>query len=106
MAKQSILCIGLDKDTVASLKGYFAVRYNLDSIPTAQELLNRVTDYKPSLIYLNNCLPDLNNSQELCIAIRSRISTETVPIIILTNDSEQKEKRIGLPALKVINEFN
>jgi len=92
MAKQSILCIGIDKHTVASLKGYFADRYNLNSISTAQELLNRVTDYKPSLIYLNNRLPDLNNCQELCIAIRSRINTETVPIIILTNDDEQKEK--------------
>lgn len=92
MANQSILCIGIDKGTVSSLKSYFADRFNLDSIPTAQELLNRVVDYKPSLIFLNNHLPDFNICQELCIAIRSRLNTETVPIIILTDDNEQKEK--------------
>lgn len=92
MKKQSILCISINKETVSSLKNYFADRFNLHSIPTAQQLLNKVIGYKPSLIFMNNHLPDFNNCQELCIAIRSRIDTETVPIIILTDDKEFKEK--------------
>ncbi len=92
MAKQSILCIGIDKDTVSSLRGYFADRFTLDSISSAQELLNKLKDYKASLIFLNNHLRDCDSCQELCIAIRSRVNTETVPIIILANDHEQKEK--------------
>lgn len=92
MQKQTILCISIDNETVSSLRNYFADRFHLDSIPTAQELLSKVIDYKPSLIFMNNHLPDFNNCQELCIAIRSRIDTETVPIIILTNNMEFKEK--------------
>ncbi len=92
MAKKNILCIGIDTETVASLKNYFADSFDLYSIRTAQELLKKVIEYKPSLIFLNYHLPDFNNSQELCIAIRSRIDTETVPIIILTSDMDFKEK--------------
>lgn len=92
MLKKNILCIGIDKDTTSSLHNYFADRYDFMSIATASDLLNWIRNHKPTLLFLNNVLPDFNNCQELCIAIRSRANTETVPIIILTESPESKEK--------------
>lgn len=92
MIKKNILCTGIDDKTVSSLKNYFSDSFDMDSLSTASDLLNKIRNYKPTLLFLNNALPDFNNCQELCIGIRSRANTETVPIIILTNNPNAKEK--------------
>jgi len=92
MIKKNIFCVGIDEKTVAALKNYFSDSFDMDSLATANELLNKIRNYKPTLLFLNNILPDFDNCQELCIGIRSRANTETVPIIILTSNPNTKEK--------------
>lgn len=63
---------------------------------TAQEFMEKIGIFKPMLIFLNNKLPDLENCQELCIALRAHPNTETVPLIVLTSDSPNQQEKIKL----------
>ncbi|MBU1043703.1 MAG: diguanylate cyclase [Candidatus Omnitrophica bacterium] len=95
MIKKNIFSIGLDKQTIESLYAYFAEDFDFIIIETAEELMSKIKKHKASLMFLNNRLSDFDNCQELCIVLRSRPDTETVPLIILTNDPSelhQKEK--------------
>ncbi len=95
MIKKNIFSIGLDKQTIESLYAYFSESFDFIIIETAEDLMSKIKKQKASLIFLNNHLPDFDNCQELCIVLRSRPNTETVPLIILTNDAPklyQKEK--------------
>jgi diguanylate cyclase (GGDEF)-like protein len=95
MIKKNIFAIGLDDQTVNALHPYFSEDFDFIEVRTAEELMSTVKKYKATLLFLNNHLPDFDNCQELCIVLRSRPNTETVPLIILTNDkpeSFQKEK--------------
>jgi len=90
---KSILCIGIDNNTVSSLHNYFRETFDFVVVATAQELMANLASYSPSLIFLNNWLPDFENAQEICIGLRSNSNTETVPILMLTGKPpEQKEK--------------
>ncbi|MFH1062436.1 MAG: diguanylate cyclase [Candidatus Omnitrophota bacterium] len=95
MIKKNIFSIGLDQETISSLYAYFADDFDFIIIETAEDLMSKVKKTKASLLFLNNHLPDFDNCQELCIVLRSRPNTETVPLIVLTHDnpeSSQKEK--------------
>ncbi|MBU1088128.1 MAG: diguanylate cyclase [Candidatus Omnitrophica bacterium] len=95
MIKKNIFSIGLDSQTIESLYAYLADGFDFILIETAEDLMSKIKKYKVSLMFLNNHLPDFDNCQELCIALRSQPNTETVPLIVLTNDqpeSLQKEK--------------
>lgn len=95
MIKKNIFSIGLDQETIASLSASFADDFDFIIIESAEELLSTIKKFKASLMFLNNHLPDFDNCQELCIVLRSRPNTETVPLIVLTNDkpeSAHKEK--------------
>lgn len=99
MAKKKIkiIGIGLSRDIFGALnKNFEPQRFKFINVSSAQELAKEITKEKTSLIFLNNVLPDVSNYQEICIALRSRKETETVPIIVLANRQEDPQTKIQL----------
>lgn len=94
MVKQNMVLVGIAPKMTATLESYFdASQFNFYTFHTAKELIDKIRRHKASLIFLNYSLPDTNNPQELCIALRSHPDTETIPIIIInSSDADQKEK--------------
>ena len=90
--KKQFVCVGIDEKTTVSLTDYFGNVFSPCICRTAKEFILRVKELKPSLIFLNSYLPDFDNCQEICIAIRSYIDTETVPLIVITSTPSQEEK--------------
>ncbi len=90
--KKQIVCVGIDRNTSDSLTDYFGSTFTTCICRTAEEFIQGVKDLKPAFIFLNSHLPDFDNCREICIAIRSYIDTEMVPLIIITDTPSQEEK--------------
>lgn len=97
MKKIKILSVGLSSEIFRALrKNFDSHRFEFMDICSALELLEKVTQEKVSLIFLSNILPDVSNYQEVCIALRSKRETETVPIIVLADKQENSQIKIQL----------
>lgn len=95
--KIRIMGVGLPKKTFQDLKKNFEPqRFEFIEISSAQELARQVAKQKASLIFLSSILPDVSDYQELCIALRSKKETETVPIIVLADKQESPQTKIQL----------
>jgi len=97
MIKQNMVLVGLDSGMTSTLESYFdAARFTFHAFGTAKELIDKIRRHKASLIFLNHSLPDTNNCQELCIALRSHPDTETVPIIVINSSAADQKEKITL----------
>ncbi|MFH2144708.1 MAG: diguanylate cyclase [Candidatus Omnitrophota bacterium] len=97
MRKKTLVCVGLKQDFLHSLESFFDTNaFNFSTVSTAKELMDDASKHSVGLIFLNSKLPDLNDIQELCIALRALTNTETVPIIILNFESSDPKEKIKL----------
>lgn len=97
MKKIKILSVGLSPEIFRALrKNFDPHRFEFTDICSALDLLEKVIQEKVSLIFLSNVLPDVSNYQEVCIALRSKRETETVPIIVLADKQEDSQIKIQL----------
>jgi len=97
MLKQNMVLVGISPGMTSTLESYFdTTRFNFHAFGTAKELIDKIRRHKASLIFLNHSLPDTNNCQELCIALRSHPDTETVPIIVINSSAADQKEKITL----------
>ncbi|MFC1531778.1 response regulator [Thermodesulfobacteriota bacterium] len=71
--------------------------YEIDSVGSAKEALNKIDENKYNLLMLDIIMPEMNGL-ELCKMIRDREDYQETPIIFLTAKSREEDKALGLEA--------
>ncbi|MCX7926996.1 MAG: diguanylate cyclase [Candidatus Omnitrophica bacterium] len=79
--------------------------YEFINFPSVQELLSQIKNYRISLIFVYNILPDLKDTNELCILLRSQQHLETVPIIIISHGEENREEKVKMLTSGLIDSY-
>lgn len=69
--------------------------YQVKHAPTAEEGLLLAQEYAPALILLDWMLPDMSGI-EVCRQIKTRTSTQSIPVIMLTARGTEDDKVRGL----------
>lgn len=97
MAHKHILGVGLPGAIAETLKIHFNPEiFEFSNLSSAEELINNIKKYRLSLIFIFNVLPDLKDCQELCIALRGDATVETVPIIVMSEASNNQQEKIKM----------
>jgi len=97
MGTKAILGVGIPQEMAEKLQSRFNPElYTFVDFFSAQEVIDNIKNYKVSLIFIYNVLPDLKNCQELCIFLRSEASVETVPIIVISHGKENQEEKLSM----------
>ncbi len=97
MAEKTLIGVGLPDAIVSGLIQRFAPPvWAFINFPSAQELLQNIANYNATLIFLYNLLPDLRECHELCIALRANPDIETVPILVISHQQDNKEDRLKM----------
>lgn len=94
--KQSVLLIE-DSDTQALLftDVLESAGMEVGRVPTAEEGLQHLRSNRPDLVIVDYHLPGLQGD-EFCRLIRANSSTDMIPLLILTDDSESDAEQHGL----------
>lgn len=97
MAEKTLIGIGLPEPIVTGLTQHFAPPvWAFINFHSAQELLQNISQHNSTLIFLYNLLPDLRECHELCIALRANPDMETVPILVISHQQDNKEDRLKM----------
>ena len=106
MAQKTIIGVGIPQQLSNALRGLLNPEvFDFFDSPSAQDLMRTIKDHGVDLIFLYNELPDLKNYEELCIALRSDIQLETVPVIVISKDDQQTHERIKMLNSGLIDGF-
>lgn len=80
-----ILCIDDEEDVLDTLNVILSDEYSVRTSSTPNNVFHLIQQHKPDLI-----LMDINmepfNGLEICKAIKSYITTENIPLIIISSD--------------------
>ncbi len=93
--RPTILIIDKSKDLAHFLKRHFAENYRVILPGTFAEVLTRAQAILPELILCGSDIADASH-QNLCTALKSNPLTQTIPIILLLNDDDEKTIIAGL----------
>jgi PleD family two-component response regulator len=91
MARKRILCVD-DSDLILLMERLVLARegYELVTASDGEEAMARATESKPDLILLDVLMPGMSGL-EACRRLRADARTRTVPIIMLSTLSDEKE---------------
>ncbi len=90
--KKAIVTLNIDKTTVLELKRYYSSQFDFFVVESAEQLTAEIEKHQPILIFLSNRLPDVQQTRDFCIALRSQPFTETVPVIMIAQQDDREEK--------------
>ncbi|MFA5101029.1 MAG: diguanylate cyclase, partial [Candidatus Omnitrophota bacterium] len=106
MAQKTIIGVGIPQQLSDALRALLNPEvFNFFDSPSAQDLMSTIKDRGVDLIFLYNELPDLKNYEELCIALRSNTTLETVPVIVISKDEQQTQERVKMLNSGLIDGF-
>jgi len=105
MTKRMIVCVGIDPLTTHALREYFSAEFEFLLYESAERFSTSAQQRKMSLIFLNSTLPDMTSLQDFCIALRSLPATETVPIMILSDQPPEPKEKYQLFATGLIDGY-
>ncbi|MDD5348377.1 MAG: diguanylate cyclase [Candidatus Omnitrophica bacterium] len=106
MAKRAVIGVGIPDELSEDLRTALDPQlFEFVNYFSAQELLANIKNYKVSIIFVYNVLPDLKGAQELCILLRSQAHIETVPIIIISHGAENREEKIMMLTSGLIDSY-
>jgi len=94
--KKAILIVE-DDDDIRELVSHSLSRegFSVRGAPTGIEALNSVKSASPDLIILDLMLPDIDGL-EVCRRLKADVSTQTIPIVMLTAKTEDTDIVVGL----------
>lgn len=95
MRKKNILVCDDDKPVSESIKLALEDYYNVDTVHSANELLDAIQKKKPGMLILDLNLPDIDGF-EVCRVLRKDNRYFDLPIIMLTGAIEKTERKYGL----------
>ena len=93
--KPTILIIDKSKDLSHFLKRHFIESYRVLTPGTFGEALSKAQSTLPELILCDSDMYDKDN-QSLCTVLKENPLTQTIPIILLLNDDDEKTILAGL----------
>ena len=97
MAK-SILIVDDDEMVLMALNELLKPEgYDIDSVNSAKEALNKVSEKRYDLLMFDIIMPEMN-WLELCTTVRKRNDYSETPIIFLTAKSQEEDRVLGLEA--------
>jgi two-component system, cell cycle response regulator len=106
MAQKTVIGVGIPQQLSDALRGLLNPEvFNFVNSPSAQDLMQKIKDDGVDLIFLYNELPDLKNYEELCIALRSNTTLETVPVVVISKDDQPTQERIKMLNSGLIDGF-
>ena len=97
MAK-SILIVDDDEMVLMALSELLKPEgYDIDSVGSAKEALNKINEKRYDLLILDIIMPEMNGL-ELCRKIRTREDYDEIPIVFLTAKSREDDRALGIEA--------
>lgn len=94
--KKSILVVEDEEDILALLQfNLIKAEYAVTCATCGEEALNRIREQQPDLILLDLMLPGMDGF-EICRRLRTRPTTQELPIIMLTARGEEEDVVRGL----------
>ena len=96
--EKKILLVDDDEDFVTITKSQIEKKgYDVEVAYNGEECLKKVQQNKPDLILLDVLMPGLNG-WDICEELKSNITTERIPIILLTAVQPPKSLYVAHPA--------
>ena len=93
--RPTIFIIDRSKDLAHFLKRHFTEKYRVVLPDTFTEVISKAQSILPELILCEGDIAD-SNKQNLCAALKANPLTQTIPIILLLNDDDEKTIITGL----------
>ncbi len=93
--KPQILVVDDEPANLRVLKQILQDDYRLSFAKSGEEALRLVNNSKPDLILLDIMMPDMTGL-EVCKALKSQLSTQSIPVIFVTALNEESDEAQGL----------
>jgi two-component system alkaline phosphatase synthesis response regulator PhoP len=71
--------------------------YEIDSVGSAKEALDRINEKRYNLLMLDIIMPEMNGL-ELCKKVRAREDYGEIPIVFLTAKTREDDRALGIEA--------
>jgi len=94
-AKKTVAFVDDDSINLNIGKTILEEKYNVVSIPSAEELFATLDKVNPALILLDIEMPKMNGLQAIEI-LKSKPETRDIPVVFLTCRTEDADKSTGL----------